>query len=136
MMMKGRQTGRRMAALVAMSLAASGCWAAAAAGGGAAAGVYLSDQSAESTVNAPIADVALRTRTVLSEMRIEVEERDADLNDRELEIHGVAPDGDAVHVELQAAGSTTRVRVSARENAVEWDRDYARSIVQRIVQGF
>ncbi|HEX6041283.1 DUF3568 family protein [Longimicrobium sp.] len=130
-----RRMGAGMAVLLAVS-AGSGCWAAAAAGGGAAAGVYLTDQKAESTVNAPLADVALRTRTVLAEMRISIQDREVEPDDREVEIHGVAPEGDAVHVELDGGGATTRVRVSVRDGVAKWDQEYARSIMQRIVQGF
>lgn len=123
-----------LAALLALSVGLSGCVAAAA--GGAAAGIYFTDQSAESVVNAPIGEVAARTRVVLGEMRIIVQERQVERANRELEIHGVAPAGQTVHVELDESGGATRVKVSARENAVRWDKAYARSVVERIVQGF
>ena len=120
----------RMGLLLACVTAAPGCLAAAA--GGAAAGIYLTDQGASSQVAGSLADVDRRTQAVLSEMGIEVSERKEEPQGLEYSGSG---NGMEIRVELDAMeGGTTMVKASARKNAVEWDKSYARGIVQRIVQ--
>jgi hypothetical protein len=38
-----------------------------------------------------------------------------------------------VHFERESP-STTKVEVTARENVAEWDRDYAKRVLERIVE--
>jgi hypothetical protein len=110
----------------------SACATAAAASAGAAAGIYLTDQGASGTVSSPLATVDTRTRTVLSDMGIQVTERKEE--NGEVEYHGTGNQMD-IAVELETADNGgTVVKASARKNTVEWDKEYARSIVQRITQ--
>ncbi|HEU0052972.1 MAG TPA: hypothetical protein VFQ39_07330, partial [Longimicrobium sp.] len=120
--------------LPAALLATSGGCLAAAAGAGAAGGIYLSDQGASGIVNGPVDQVAGRTPGVLSSMGIEVTGHGTEDNGTEHTWEGKRGDLDIkVEVKRESA-STTRVNASARKNVAEWDKDYARSIVQRIVQ--
>jgi hypothetical protein len=124
---------RARLALVALMAGAAGCRAVPE--DGAPAGVYFRDQIAESVVPGDLPVVAARTRAVLAEMGVKVESREAEPHDIDLEIRGAGPDGQAVRVKLREdADENTRVRASVRKNAVEWDRQYARIIVERIVQ--
>ena len=114
---------------LALVLAIQGCIVAAAAGG-AAAGVYLTDRGAEGTVDGSLPDVDRRTVAVLREMGITVDTREAERG--EIEYRGTGQGRD-VHVELlDGALETTRVTVSVRTGAARWDKDYARSILDRI----
>jgi hypothetical protein len=98
-------------------------------------GVYYSGRSAESVVRVDLPILAVLTRAVLADMGVTVGAREAEANDLDWEIRGTAPDGWAVRVDLKEdADGNTRVRASARLSAVEWDREYARIIVQRIVE--
>jgi hypothetical protein len=121
-------------ALVALSMGAAGCTAIAV-GDGAPDGVYFTGRRAESIVQGDLPVVAALARAVLADMGVTVGTRDAEMNDLDLQIRGTGPDGRAVHVELEEdADGNTRVRASARMNSLEWDREYARIIVERIVE--
>ena len=123
-------TRLRKAALVATLGGLAGC-AAAAAGAGAAAGIYLTDQGATGVVDGSLSTVEARTRAVLADMGVQVESRQVE--DQDVEFTGTG-NGMDVHVKLSDAGNgTTRVDASARKNMVEWDKSYARTIVERIV---
>ena len=131
--MQFRITRALRATLVASGIALVSACAAAAAGAGAGAGIYLTDQGASGTVASPVATVDSRTRAVLSDLGIQVTERKAEEGGG-VEYHGTG-NGMDVAVELDAASNGgTVVKASARKNLVEWDKPYARTIVQRIVQ--
>lgn len=119
-------------ALLAVLLAAlPGCLVAAA-GAGAAAGIYLTDQGASSSVAGSLEEVERRTREVLEELDVRVSERTERPTGRRYE--GVAGDLE-VNVELEQEGSgTTLVKASARRNRVQYDREYARALVRRVIQ--
>jgi hypothetical protein len=129
-MMRKSWTKAATLALGLLLAAGTGGCLAAAAGVGAAAGIYLTEQGAQGMVAGNLATVDARTRTVLNEMGITVEER----TERTNGFHYRGATGDlAVNVELVGQeGGTTEVRASAQRSPVEWDRSYARTIVQRI----
>ena len=120
------------ALLLALSLATSGCVAAAAAAG-AGAGIYLTNQGAESLVDAPIATVAERARIVMQQMNIAPAGTQTNGDGSERELKGKTGDTD-ITIELEAQGpSTTRLEVTAKDNLVNYDKEMARDIVERIV---
>jgi hypothetical protein len=107
-------------ALVASLVApVAGCVAAAAAGAGAGTGIYLTSRGASSTVNGSVDDVAARTRSVLDGEGITITETK---NQAE---------GD----QRTFKGTTTKAEVSARKNLAEWDKDYAKTVLNKIVKG-
>ncbi|HET7321825.1 MAG TPA: DUF3568 family protein [Longimicrobiaceae bacterium] len=119
-----------MVALAGVALL-SAC-VAAAAGAGAAAGIYLTSQGASTTVTAPLATVDARTQAVLADMGITVMHREVE--DDGIEYHGTG-NGMDIAVELdQGDDGTVKVTASARKNEVDWDKEYARTIVQRIAE--
>jgi hypothetical protein len=128
-----RTTWRRITtlALVAVLAGGTGGCLAAAAGAGAAAGIYLTDQGASGIVRGSLADVDRRTQAVLNELGITVEER----TEKQGGFEYSGSSGDlTVRVDLQAQGAgTTEVKASARRNPVDYDRSYARSLIERIV---
>ena len=124
-----RRTGPGLLAL-ALAATAPGCIVAAVAGG-AAAGVYLTERGVQGTVDGSLPEVDRKTVEVLREMEITVSSREAERG--EIEYRG-AGSGRDVHVELiDDALETTRVTVSVRTGAARWDKDYARTIIDRIV---
>ncbi len=117
-------------AVLAVAILTSGCLAAAA-GAGAAAAIHMSGNSAQSQVQGSVAAVDQRTRAVFADMGIQVETRTEKPNG--FEYRGTA-DGREISVDIEAVeGGMTQVTASARRSPVEWDNDYAREIVQRIV---
>jgi protein-tyrosine-phosphatase len=119
---------------VALMLAvpATGCVAAAAAG--AAGAIYATSRGVESIVSGSIDNVAARTQAVMREMGITMEGSKIDEGGAKREFKGKQGDLD-VTVQLQQQDSaTTKVEVYARKNLAEWDKDYARQVLERIVK--
>ena len=123
---------RHLTLALAAALLSTGCLAAAAAG--AAGGVYLTSRGAESLVEAPVDDVASRAEAVMNEMGIVKEaESTEDQGDKEV-LKGKKGDLD-VTIEIERESPTTsKVEVTARENLAEWDKEYAKDVLSRIVQ--
>jgi len=121
------------AIIIATVLPAAGC-AAAAVAAGAGAGVYLTSRGAESLVNGPIDDVAARTKSVLNEMNIVQDAQSSENQGAKREFKGKKGDLD-VTVQLESKDAkTTRVEASARKNLAEWDKDFAQTLIRRIVE--
>jgi hypothetical protein len=123
---------RNLLLLLAIALPTSGCLAAAAAG--AAGGVYLTSRGAESVVEGSVDQVAGRAEAVMSELGIVKEgESTEEQGDRQV-LKGKKGDLDVtIQVDRESA-STVKVEVTARENLAEWDKDYAKEVLSRIVQ--
>jgi hypothetical protein len=123
---------RNMLFLLAVALPSTGCLAAAAAG--AAGGVYLTSRGAESVIEASVDDVAARAEAVMSEMAIVKQgESTEDQGDKQV-LKGKKGDLD-VTINIQRESSTTaKVEVTARENLAEWDKNFAKEVLNRIVQ--
>jgi hypothetical protein len=110
---------------------AGGCVAAAA---GAGAGYYFTSRGVGSTVAAPVNDVAQRTEAVFAEEGIVLTETTSQPTADKRHYKGQKGDIE-VNVELdRQSDTTTKAEVSARKNLVQWDKDYARSVMDRIVQ--
>jgi hypothetical protein len=123
---------RNLLLLLAIALPSSGCLAAAAAG--AAGGVYLTSRGADSVVEGSVDQVAGRAEAVMSELGIVKEgESTEEQGDRQV-LKGKKGDLDVtIQVDRESA-STVKVEVTARENLAEWDKDYAKEVLSRIVQ--
>jgi hypothetical protein len=125
-------------AAVALALAGGGavvggCVAAAAAG--AAGAVYATTRGVESLVARPIDQVATTAGSVMRSMDIAQDASSTENGGGTRELKGKHGDLDVtVHMEQQDTG-TTKVEVYARKNLAEWDKDYARTVLERIVKG-
>ncbi len=118
--------------LLAIALPSTGCLAAAAAG--AAGGVYLTSRGAESVVEGSVEQVAGRAEAVMSEMGIVKEgESTEQQGDRQV-LKGKKGDLDVTIEVNRETPSTVKVDVTARKNLAEWDKDYAKEVLGRIVQ--
>jgi hypothetical protein len=131
-------TGKLMAPakwilMLGLVLSTMGCMAAAAAAG-AGAGIYLTTRGAESMVEGSIGDLSARTRAVLNDEGIVLDESNMESGGDEREFKGKKGDLD-VTVDLRRESSnTTRVEVTARENVAEWDKEYAQQLLSRIIE--
>jgi hypothetical protein len=129
--------------------AASGC-AAAAAGAGAATAVYLTDNGAEARIQASVDEAYSAAREAAQEMNIVVTETTrtaspmpadtmkADSTKQEhgttkRELEGKAGDRE-VNITIEQDGATTKVEVTAKTSAVTWDKDFAKSLLEEIVE--
>ena len=116
-----------------IALSSSAC-VAAAAGAGAAGGIYLTSRGAESLVNRPLENVAAGTKAVMGEMGIVADAESSKDGGDKREFKGKQGDLD-VTVKLERQGdTTTKVEVSAQKNLAEWDKDYAKQVLRRIVE--
>jgi hypothetical protein len=125
-----RMTTWAVALMLAVS--ATGCVAAAAAG--AAGAIYATTRGVESLVSGSIDDVAARTQAVMREMGITMEGSSTDKGGAKREFKGKQGDLDVTVQLEQQDSATTKVEVSARKNLAEWDKDYARQVLERIVK--
>jgi hypothetical protein len=123
---------RNLLFLLAVALPSTGCLAAAAAG--AAGGVYLTTRGAESVIEASVDQVAGRAEAVMSEMGIVKEGESTENQGDNQVLKGKKGELDVTIDIEQESSTTTKVEVTARENLAEWDKDYAKEVLNRIVQ--
>jgi hypothetical protein len=130
-----RMTSTRWAALaVAVALAGpvAGCVAAAAAG--AAGAVYATTRGAEALVSGSVDQVAARAQTVMTEMNIVPSGEKTETAGDKHELKGKQGDLDVTIQMERSDSATTKVEVTARKNLAEWDKDYAKEVLTRIVK--
>ena len=116
---------------LAAALLSTGCLAAAA--GGAAAGVYLTSRGAESVIEASVDEVASRAEAVMGEMGIVKEGESTEDQGAKHVLKGKQGDLDITIDINRESATTTKVEVTARKNLAEWDKDYAKDVLNRIV---
>jgi hypothetical protein len=123
------------ALVAALAGPVSGCVAAAAAGAGAGTGIYLTSRGVSSVVDGSVEDVAARTRSALDAEGVTITETKTESEGDKRSFKGKKDDLDVtVDLERQSP-STTKAEVTARKNLAEWDKDYARKLLDRIVKG-
>ena len=125
--------GSRAVASAAVLLLA-GC-VVAAAGAGVGGGIYFTQRGVESVVPVPVERAATATSQAFGQLNIRQTKSQAEQGDEgeKREIEGTAGDRD-VGVTLQVEGkNATRVQVVAKRTAVTWDKDFARSVLDKIV---
>ena len=123
---------RHFALALAAAMLSTGCLAAAA--GGAAAGVYITSRGAEAVIEGSVENVAARAETVMGEMGITKEGESTENEGAKHVLKGKKGDLD-VNIDInRETDKTTKVEVSARENLAEWDKDYAKDVLNRIVE--
>jgi hypothetical protein len=123
---------RHLSLALAAALLSTGCVAAAA--GGAAAGAYLTTRGAEAVIEGSVADVATRAESVMGELGIVKEGESTEDQGAKRVLKGKKGDLD-VNIDIrQETDKTSKVEVTARENLAEWDKDYAKDVVNRIVE--
>jgi len=121
-----------VAALLAAPLAGgTGCLAAAAAGAG--AGWYFTSRGAEALVNGSLEEVATRSQGVMAELGITASGMGDMESSTKRELKGKRDDMD-ITIRLEAQGENqTKVEVVAQRNLAEYDKEYAREVVSKIV---
>ena len=108
----------------------------AAAGTGAGGGVYFTSRGAKSVVPADVETVAAATNQAFEHFAIQRTEltvrKDGDVQ----EFIGKPVRGDReVTVKIRAQGpNATKVVVTARKSLVTWDKEYARSVIEKLAE--
>lgn len=109
------------------------CIAAAAAGAGAATGVYLTSRGAQSLVNGSVDQIAANVQSVMTAEGITSTGRSTDNGGDTREFKGTKGDLDVDITVNRKTPTTAQVEVTARKNTLEWDKDYAKSVLGKIV---
>jgi hypothetical protein len=122
-------------AMVPLGAVLGGC-VAAAAGAGAAGAVYVSDRGAEATLPASVAVAEASAKRTFTEMGIKEKRTIAEEGSAGLKrtLEGTLDDRD-ISVAIQTSGTGAKVFVVARKSAVTWDKDLAKKILEKIVEG-
>jgi hypothetical protein len=113
---------------------AQGCAAAAVGAAGAGGAYYFTTRGVESVVNGSIDNVASRSQVAMSQMDIPVTGSKSENNGAHREFKGTKGDLDVTVTLDKNDDKTTKVEVSARRNLVEWDKDYAKQLLDKIVK--
>ncbi len=120
--------------VLAVAATSSGCIAAAAAAGAGGA-VYATSRGAESLVEGQPAGLLPRVTSALAAYQVQQTGSSNENGGDRQEVKGTKGDLE-VTVSLERKSPTsTQVVVTARKNLAEWDKDFARQILQRIVTG-
>ena len=132
------RTGLRHWLAPALLAAVTGCLLVAA-GAGAGGGAYYSQRGAEAIVEAGFDQVVTAAQRALEQRGVRVrrtkDKHDKDEAKREVRIEGEARDRNlTVEVRLRQTGRrAVQVQVVAKRSEVTWDKDFARSVLERIV---
>ncbi len=116
------------------ALLLAGC-VVAAAGAGAGGGIYFTQRGVESVVPATVERAAAATTQAFDELKVRQTKSQVEQGEggEKREIEGTAGDRE-VSVTLKPEGkNATRVQVVAKRTAVTWDKDFARSVLDKIV---
>lgn len=126
------KSNKMLLVLAVAMLPAGGCLAAAA-GAGAAGAIAYNERGAQSMLTGKVSDVAADARAVLTEMDVTLDSHDpAAANENSAVVSGMRGEM-RVRVEIERESSTTSdVMVTAREGALDYDRDVSRDILSRI----
>jgi hypothetical protein len=117
------------------TLAVGGC-VAAAAGAGAAGAIYVIDRGAETSLLATPPMVEASAKRVFGTMGIK--ETKTSLTQEgagEKRVVEGTMDDREISVNIETAGTGSKVVVIARKSRVTWDKDLAKQILERIVEG-
>jgi hypothetical protein len=118
----------------AATVIVAGCLLAAA-GAGAGGAIYVTERGAEAIIPAPLDRAATATQQAFDQLKIhQTKSARAQVEGGEQrEFDGTARDRD-VSVTLKPDGNgSTRVQVVAKTSAVTWDKEFARTILDKIV---
>ncbi|HYU91418.1 MAG TPA: DUF3568 family protein [Gemmatimonadales bacterium] len=132
--MRRTNTTRSWAAASAAALLLAGC-VVAAAGAGAGGGIYLTQRGVESVVPATVERAAAATNQAFDQLKVRPVKSQVEQGEdgEKREIEGAAGDRE-VSVTLKTEGTNaTRVQVVVKRTAVTWDKDFARSVLDKIV---
>jgi hypothetical protein len=113
------------------TVGAGACFAGAAAG--AAGAVYASRRGVESRLATPIDRVVSSSESVMKDMGIVQDATSSENGGAKRELKGKHGDLDVTIQMEQEDTATTKVEVYARKNLAEWDKDYARSVLDKIL---
>jgi hypothetical protein len=134
--MTSKSTGsRRLAFILSMAslcLGGAGCAAAAAAGAGTIAGVEYSNRGAKGELKGSLENVDRRAKEVFEKSGIVTTEVKVTDGGEKRVLGGRKGDLNIQVDMTPTSPNVTHVEVIAQKSAVQWDKDYAKSLMQKI----
>ena len=127
------KVGHWVATMVAVVLL-GGCLAVAA-GAGAAGAIAWTNRGASSTVASPIDSVYARSTSAFQQSGVTQTGQSTQNSGAERTLTGTKGDLEVSVDMKRATDSTTDVEVTAQRSPVEWDKNFARSVLERIIKG-
>ena len=124
----GGSRGWQWLAVAALAAGAAACVAAAAAGAGGA--LYVTSRGAESLVQGQPSEVVT---AAFSEFQIQQTGNSTENGGDKQEFKGTKGDLEVTVTLERKSPTTTNVEVTARKNLAEWDKDFAKQVLQKIV---
>ncbi len=116
------------------ALTGTGCGLFAAGAAGAGTGIYLTSQGVESTLPTSMDRALASTRQTFQSLGIEQTEFESEDSGNKATIKGKPANRDLeVSVDLERRGDNVHAEVTAKDNMVQYDKDYARQVLQQIV---
>jgi high-affinity Fe2+/Pb2+ permease len=128
------RTLARWAIVLGTTLPSAACAAAAVGAAGAAGAIYATTRGVESLINGSVDQVAARVPTVMQQMDISQTGSSTDKTEAKREFKGKHGDLDVTIQLEQQDSAATKAEVSARKNLAEWDKDYARQVMEQLVK--
>lgn len=123
----------RALALIALLISLPGCIAALAAGAGAAGAIAYSERGVSSKMAGSVDQTIARSQAVFSEMRISTTGQDGSPGSNERELKGRVGDLEITVDVKRENERLVAVEVFAQRSTVDWDRDYARRVLEAII---
>jgi hypothetical protein len=120
--------------LLATSLALGGCFLVAA-GPGAAGAIAYTNRGAKSVVDGTVDQVFARSTAAFGALSIVETGRSTAGSGTTRTLVGQQGDLEVTVEAAQASATTTNVEVYAKRNAVDYDKDFAKDVMNRIIQG-
>ena len=118
--------------LAASTLAASGCFLVAA-GAGAAGAIAYTNRGATSVVAGSVNQVFDRAAAAFQQAGISETGRSTENNGSERKLIGTKGEYEVTAELNRSTDSTTKVEITARKNAVEYDKEMAKDVLTRIL---
>ncbi len=111
----------------------SGCAAAAIGAGGAAGGIAFTERGAKGDVKGPVSQVNERAKEALQEMQIQVTGNSSQNSGKEQSLDGKSGSTEVSVKMSQSAHDMTHIEVIAKEGTLKWNKDYAQTILSKII---
>jgi hypothetical protein len=120
-------------ALLGASLSLGGCFLVAA-GAGAGAAVAYTNRGAKSVVDLSVAQAMDRSTAVFQQLGIAETGRGTEDSGAKGHVTGTKGELEVTVEVSRASATTSNVEVYARKSAVQYDKDFARDVLTRIIQ--
>jgi hypothetical protein len=125
--------GRRLGLALLVPLVLSGCFLVAA-GAGAGAAIAYTNRGASSTVHGSVDDVFTRSVAAFAQTGVTKTGESTEDSGAKRKLVGSKSDLEVTVEMSRATDSTTSVEVYAQKNAVQYDKDFAKDVLNRIIQ--